>query len=120
MTYTPTPYATATGFDARMLRGCHSIDVALEIDNPADPEGDLIEHELCLFFTVQPAEPDVGISSAYVDDWFYCNADGSLVPEAFFVELDKIGEVDAQGKPISKGMDNWHEINLENAMDEEH
>ncbi len=116
MTYTPSPYA-----NARPVRigGYHSHDVTLEIENPDDPEGDLIEHEFALFFKIADADPDVGIMSPYVDDWFYAEPDGGIVPESVWLEVDKVEALDAERKPVSKGMNDWHERNLEAAMDEE-
>ena len=119
MTYTPTPYSEATPVSAKTLRAYHEHEVSLEIDNPEDPEGDLIEVEFSLFFTVQPAEPDVGIMSEYIDDWFYANGDGSTVPEGVWVEIDKIGHRvgDWRSDFVSKRMENWHERNIEAALE---
>lgn len=117
MTYKPTPYSSARAVPSRELRTYREHDVSLECYNPADPDGDMIEHEFSLFFTIQPAEPDVGIMGEYVDDWFYAESDGTPVPEIVWQETDKIGAHKEDGSPVSKAIDTWHERNLDRALD---
>lgn len=117
MTYKPTPYSDARTVPMRELFRYHEHEVSLECDNLADPDGDLVEHEFSLFFTIQPAEPDVGIMGEYVDDWFYAESDGSPVPEIVWQETDKIGARNDDRSPVSKAMDDWHERNLERALE---
>lgn len=119
MTYKPTPYAAARAVPARQLLQYREHEVSLECDNPADPDGDLVEHEFSLFFTIAPAEPDVGIMSEYVDDWFYAESDGTPVPEIVWQEIDKIDGRNADRSPVSKAMNDWHERNLERALEGE-
>lgn len=116
MRINPTPHSAAVRISAKMLSRYQCIDVILEIDNPADLEGDLIEHEFSLFFTVEDAEPDVGVMSPYLDDWFYAEADGGVLPEPFWNEIEKIGAIDAERKALSPSMDKWHESQIEQAM----
>lgn len=117
MAYNPTPYTSARAVTLRELRTYHEHEVSLECDNPADPDGDMIEHEFSLFFTIQPAEPDVGIMSEFLDDWFYAESDGSPVPEIVWQETDKIDARNDDRSPVSKAMNDWHERNLERALE---
>jgi len=113
MQYTPTPYSEAKHVSSKSLAQYHEHEVSLECENPEDPEGDLIEHEFSLFFSMQGAEPDVGIFSEYIDDFFYCMSDGSPVPEAVWIETDKINS------GTCKAIDAWHERNCERALEGE-
>ncbi|MGL5735480.1 MAG: hypothetical protein ACRCYS_11490 [Beijerinckiaceae bacterium] len=110
MTYTPTPYSKASKY---ATRGYDCIDVSLEIET----EDDVEEVEFCFFFQVEQAEPDVGISENYIDDWFYAEGDGSPVPESVWIEIDKIDRKNADRTPVSKGMDSWHETNYFYALE---
>lgn len=110
-------YEDETALSKRELGYFHYHGTSIEIE-PEDPDGDMIDIELGLFFRVQPAEPDVGIMSEYVDEWHYALPDGGVPPEAAWREIQKIGARDEDRKPISKGMDAWHERNLERAVDQ--
>lgn len=126
MTYTPTPYAQAKDVPAAQLRRYLDIDVSLELPDPADEDGDLIEHEFTLFYKIAGAEPDVGIMSHYVDDWFYAMPDGTPVPEQVHYALDKIDAREGNGcmfgpngknALIDPTITDWHERNIESACD---
>jgi len=117
MSYQPTPYSEAKSLPRSVLMSYQEQDVSLEIEDPDDEDGGYREIEFTLFFSVGPAEPDVGIMSCYVDDYAYANGDGSPVPEAVWIQLDKIDARDDERKPISKSMDDWHERNCERALE---
>jgi hypothetical protein len=119
MTYTPTPYAQAKDVPAAQLRRYLDIDVTLELPNPADEDADWIEHEFSMFYQVGGAEPDVGIMSDYVDDWFYANADGTKLSEELWSATDKIDHREgAYNTPhVDPAIQRWHERNLEAAME---
>lgn len=116
MTYKPTPYSEAKPFSPRYLRGYECESVTLEIANPADPEGEFLEHEFSLFFKVADAEPDVGIPDPYIDDWFYAEHDGGILPEPIWIAIDKIGERDDARNAIDLEIEDWHERQLEMAL----
>jgi len=118
MAYKPTPYAQARAVSKRAVLSYSEIEVSLELENPADPDGDLLEFTFFLHFKVAPAEHDVGIMGEYIDDWFYSEWDGSPVPELAWIELGKIGAIDAARAPISKAINEWHEANLERALED--
>jgi len=117
MPYIPTPYTDARKVPARVLRRYHDMQVFLDMENPDDPDGDLIEYEFYLFFYVAPAEPDVGIDCEYLEDLFYAEADGSPVPEDVWVEIDKIDARHDDRKPVSEYMDDWNESNVQSALE---
>lgn len=119
MAYKPTPYSRARAVSKDMLRGYSDIEVSLEFENPSDPDGDLSVHIFCLFYKIMPAEPDVGAMREYIDDWFYANWDGSPVPEPVWVEIDKIHARNDDRSPVCRLMDDWHERNLERALEGE-
>lgn len=119
MAYKQTPYSEARAVPQRVLWAYRDIEVSLECENPSDPDGDLVEHIFCLFYKIMPAEPDVGAMREYIDDWFYANWDGSPVPEPVWVEIDKIYAGNDDRSPVCRLMDDWHERNLERAIEGE-
>lgn len=118
MTWTPQPYSEARDVPKADLRKFREMDVSLEI-------GD-VEHEFSLFYTIAGREPDVGIFSEWVDDWFYVNGDGTKLSEELWAKLDRIGARSGNGyvngpdgiNPlIDPEISKWHERNLERAAE---
>lgn len=80
-----------------------SISVCVEIDNPADPEGEMLEREFSFFFKIGCAEPDVGIMDDYLYDFYYAEDDGKELPAAFQDAMQAL-----PNGPLAQ----WHENNI--------
>jgi hypothetical protein len=94
----------------------HSIEVTLEVET----DDDVTEVELTLNFSVQPAEPDVGIMSDFINDYAYTMPDGRTPdPTLKLDEIDErtsaLGVYPAMYK--NPGLQRWHERNLEDALE---
>lgn len=94
----------------------NSIDVILEHET----DDDVLKVDLILNFSVQPAEPDVGIMSDYVEEYEYVMLDGSA-PDPIY----KLDEIDTWVSPLgvypvvfkNPELQRWHERNLEDALE---
>lgn len=119
MSYTPNPYANATVVDKWTMRRYKQIDVSLELPDPIDEDAEYIEHDLAMFYTVAPAEPDVGIFEAFVGEFFYCLPDGGIPPEDVWYAIDTIdARRDGHASPyVNRTVQIWHERNMQDAIE---
>lgn len=97
-----------------------SIETTIELPNSADEDAEWVVHELTMTFSVQPAEPDVGISQPFVEDYQYGMSDGSPVPSDVQARLDTIDERVGgawHADYVNCIMQRWHERNLDLAVE---